>query len=495
MANVVVSTSSGSLRGQVSARGVLAFKGVPYAAAPVGELRFRPPVPHAQWEGVREATKIGAICPQNGSMEAMLLGSDMPPQSEDCLFLNVWTPACDEATRPVMVWIHGGAYVTGSGSNPWYDGTDLASAGDVVIVTANYRVGSFGFTFVGDAGGERFAGSGNLGLLDQVAVLRWVKDNIANFGGDAGNVTIFGESAGGGSVVALLAMPSAAGLFHKAIAQSASFGQFRSRERALAAGQQLLTALGIDPSQPHELLERSTVEILAAQVAVEAWPDGITGYAPTPDGVVLPDDVLSAIDNGTAAPHVPVMFGSNLDEMRLFTAFDPANAALDEAAVRLRVSAEIGGADCDGLVDAYRAARPGATWGQIASTIGTEHTFHQPAIRAASARSDHGYPTWMYRFTWQSPAFGGVLGASHAMEIPFVFGTLGHPGATLLTGDAEDRNVVSAAMQRAWLAFAHLGNPGWARYATSDRQTMVFDRECAVQADPEGDLRTMWAEQ
>ena len=491
MANVVATTLSGQIRGERDDRGVTVFKGVPYAAAPVGPHRFRPPQPHPGWEGVRDALTVGNIGPQNGSMEAMLLGSDMPPQSEDCLFLNVWTPACDHQARPVMVWIHGGSYVTGSGSNPWYAGDSLASEGDVVVVTANYRIGAFGFCHLADVGGERFAGSGNLGLLDQIAVLQWVQDNIANFGGDAGNVTVFGESAGGGAVLALLATPAASGLFQKAIAQSASIGQFRSRERADAAARHLLDQLGIAHDRAEDLLDRSTVDILAAQVAVEAWPHGIDAFAPTHDGVVLPTGVIDAIHDGTAAPHVAVMIGTNLDEMRLFTAFDPANATVDEAAVLARATAEIDRDAARSLTDGYRVARPGATWGQIASTLATEHTFHQPAIRAAAARAAHGYPTWMYRFTWQSPAFGGIFGSSHAMEIPFVFGTLNHPGAVILTGEGEDRHALSKAMQQSWLAFAHHGDPGWAPYRT-DRSTMIFDIASEVQHDPEGDLRQLW---
>jgi para-nitrobenzyl esterase len=492
MANVVAMTRSGQIRGERNDGGVTVFKGVPYAAAPIGANRFRPPRAHEGWDGVRDALTIGNIAPQNGSMEAMLLGSDTPPQSEDCLFLNIWTPACDDRKRAVMVWIHGGAYVTGSGSNPWYAGDSLASEGDVVIVTANYRIGSFGFCHLADVGGERFAASGNLGVLDQIAVLQWVQDNITNFGGDAANVTVFGESAGGGGVLALLAAPAALGLFHKAIVQSASIGQFRTRERGDAAARQLLDELGIAHDRAEDLLHRSTADILAAQVAVEAWPVGIDAYAPTPDGVVLPTGVIDAMRAGSAAPNVAVLIGTNLDEMRLFTAFDPANAALNEDAVVARAAAEIDRDAARGLTDGYRAARPGATWGQIASTLATEHTFHQPAIRVAEARAAHQYPTWMYRFTWKSPAFGGIFGSSHAMEIPFVFGTLSHPGAVMLTGDGEDRTAISKAMQQAWLAFAQHGDPGWTPYDSDLRATMTFDTECTVQHDPEGDLRQLW---
>ena len=491
MAKIVVPTLSGRVVGETTDDGVAVFKGIPYAAAPIGDLRFRPPQPHAGWDGDRDALAIGTIAPQNGSMEAMLLGTDVPAQSEDCLFLNVWSPSCDSKVRPVMVWIHGGAYVTGSGSNPWYHGEAFATNGDVVIVTMNYRIGAFGFCHLGDVGGERFAGSGNLGLLDQIAALHWVRDNIAQFGGDPNNVTIFGESAGGGSVLGLLSAPAASGLFHKAIAQSASFGQYRTRERADEAGRELLDGLGIAHDNVDAILDLPAADILAAQVAVEAWPTGITGFAPTPDGVVLPRGVLEAMHDGSAAPGVPVLIGSNLDEMRLFTAFDPANAAMDEAEVERRM-ADIDPARARVLMDAYRAARPGASWGQIASTLGTEHTFHQPAIEVAAARADHGYPTWMYRFTWPSPAFGGIFGSCHAMEIPFVFNTLNHPGAAMLLGTDDDREPLAKVMQQAWVAFAHSGDPGWSAYATSDRATMIFSTTSEIELDPEGDLRKLW---
>jgi para-nitrobenzyl esterase len=490
MAQAVVSLHNGQLCGMDNDLGVSTFRGIPYAAAPVGDLRFRPPQPHPGWSGVRDAVAFGSIAPQNGSMEAMLLAGNLPPQSEDCLYLNVSTPACDTGHRPVMVWMHGGAYVSGSGSNPWYDGKTLVGQGDVVVVTANYRLGTFGFCHLADVGGERFAGSGNLGLLDQIAVLRWVRDNVGAFGGDAGNVTIFGESAGGGSVMALLCAPAAEGLFHKAIAQSASFGQFRSRERADAAAQQLLAGLGL--TNASDILQCSTQDILAAQGPVEAPPLGVTAFAPTADGVVLFDDIDQLIRHRSTSPNVPLLIGTNHDEMRMFSTFDPSNAALDEAAVVALAEPTIGPDLAPKVVAAYRAADPNATWGQIASTVATEHGFHQPAIRAAAARASLGNPTWMYRFDWASTAFGGALGSCHALELPFVFGTLDHPGAQMFTGGGESQELVAKTMQQAWLSFAHHGDPGWANYDAATRSTMIFNETSAVQHDPDAELRQLW---
>lgn len=494
MAWIETATTSGRLRGERHDGGAATFTGIPYAAPPVGNLRFRPPQPPTSWSGTRDALTRSSIAPQNGSMEAMLLGTDVPPQSEDCLYLNVWTPACDAAARPVMVWIHGGAYVTGSSTNPFYDGTRFALDGDVVIVTANYRVGTLGFCHLADVGGERFAGSGNLGLLDQTAVLVWVRDNVSQFGGDPGRVTIFGESAGGGSVTALMAAPQATGLFQQAIAQSASFRQFRSREHADDAARRLLHELAISESHVEDLLTRPVTDILAAQSTVENGFNGIMAFAPTPDGVVLPDDVVNALTTGLASPRMPLLIGTNRDEMRMFTAFDPSNAEMDRDAVVQRAGEEFGAARAEKLTDAYRMALPGATWGQVASALATEHGFRQPAIHVATARAGHGYPTWMYRFDWESTAFGGVLGSCHALEIPFVFNTIEHPGAEMFSGGGPNRAVVAQAMQHAWVNFARHGDPGWAAYNNHRRPTMVFNDVSHVVDNPDGQLLHLWTE-
>jgi para-nitrobenzyl esterase len=487
----IVSTTAGKVRGsQHATTGVCSFKGIPYVRPPE---RFERPQPHPGWTDVLDATAFGAMAPQNSSMEAALYADSAPPQSEDCLTLNVFTPACDDSARPVMVWMHGGAYVTGSSANPWYDGTNFAISGDVVIVTMNYRLGALGFTHLADLD-PSFEGSGNLGVLDQQAALRWVRDNVAAFGGNPNNVTIFGESAGGGSVLTHLAMPSSRGLFHRAIVQSASFTQFRSRERATQAAEQLLTELGLTAATASKLRDVPVAELLTAQAKVESGLTGITAFAPSIDDDVLPVGVVEAIAAGSSAG-VPLLVGTNFDEMRMFTALDPENAKVDEAAVRKLVRSQVHEAHADALVDAYRAARAGSSWGQLGSTMATEYGFHQPALRCAESKHRNGDLTFMYRFTWASPAFGGILGACHALEIPFVWNNLHQQGAAVLTGidgaPSAEVQGLSDTMHATWATFARTGDPGWHPYDAT-RATMHFDVESALVHDPEGDLRALW---
>jgi para-nitrobenzyl esterase len=486
----IVTTAAGPVRGTIQPEGVITFKGIPYVKPP---QRFERAQPHPGWADVLDANSFGPMCPQNGSMEAALYADSAPPQSEDCLTLNVFTPGCDDASRPVLVWMHGGAYVTGASANPWYEGSRFAAGQDVVVVNMNYRLGALGFTHLADLD-PSFEASGNLGVLDQQAALVWVRDNIAAFGGNPGNVTIFGESAGGGSVLTHLAMPSSRGLFHKAIAQSASFTQFRSRARATEAAEQLLTELGLTAASASKLRDVPIDELLAAQAKVETGLTGITAFAPSIDDDVLPVGVVEAIAAGSSAG-VPLMIGTNLDEMRMFTALDPENAKVDEAAVRKLVRGQVGEPHADTLVDAYRAARSGSSWGQVGSTMATEFGFHQPALRCAESKHANGDLTWMYRFTWGSPAFGGILGACHALEIPFVWNNLHQQGASVLTGvegtPAPEVQILADTMHAMWATFARTGDPGWHRYDAT-RATMRFDTESALMHDPEGDLRALW---
>jgi para-nitrobenzyl esterase len=490
MQQPIVSTTAGPVRGAQPEGGVCAFKGIPYVRTP---QRFERPQPHAGWTDVLDATAFGAMAPQNGSMEAALYADSAPPQSEDCLTLNVFTPACDDSARPVMVWLHGGAYVTGSSANPWYDGTNFATSGDVVVVTVNYRLGALGFTHLADLD-PSFEASGNLGVLDQQAALVWVRDNIAAFGGNPGNVTIFGESAGGGSVLAQLAMPSSRGLFHKAIAQSASFTQFRSRERATRAAEQLLTELGLSAATASKLRDVPIEELLAAQAKVETGLTGITAFAPSVDDDVLPVGVVEAIAAGSSAG-VPLLIGTNFDEMRMFTALDPENAKVDEAAVRKLVHTQVPASHADALVDGYRAARANSSWGQLGSTMATEYGFHQPALRCAESKHRNGDLTFMYRFMWASPAFGGILGSCHALEIPFVWNNLHQQGAAVLTGvegaPSPEVQGLAETMHATWIRFARTGDAGWHPYDAT-RATMLFDTTSSLAHDPEGDLRALW---
>jgi para-nitrobenzyl esterase len=501
---VTVQTTAGTLVGDAH-RGVQVFRGVPYAAPPVGALRFRPPQPIAPWAGARDARSFGPMAPQNPSALEAIAGNAPLGQSEDCLTLNVWTPQCDDAKRPVMVWIHGGGFTTGTAASPWYSGTNMALQGDVVIVTANYRLGALGFTHLADLGGEAWASSANCGILDQVAALTWVHDNIAAFGGDPDNVTIFGESAGGCSVVTLLATPSAKGLFHKAIAQSASCGQVRTREGADERAALLLADLGIDAAHLELLAEVPLEKILDAQARLSTRRTGrgfsgvdMQAFSPAPDGTSLLEMPLDAIAAGSSAD-IPVIVGTNRDEIKLFAVWDVGLQRVDREGAVTRLQS-IAGDRAAALYDAYAATRVGQPASEVAMAIASDETFRLAALQMAEAQHAVGASAYTYLFTWPSPALDGRLGACHALEIPFVFDNVHQPGVEMLTGDGDDRAPLAKVMNAAWTAFARTGSPdhgampAWPTYDPTRRGTMVFDIEVGVVDDPLGADRRAWSE-
>ncbi len=473
----VVATTTGRVAGRASG-GVVAFKGIPYATAG----RWAPPRPVPGWTGVRDAFEFGPQAPQTPGLLEAAFGMADWPMSEDCLSLNVWTPAADpSARRPVLVFLHGGAFTNGTGAAPWYYGDAFVRDG-CVLVTLNYRLGVLGYLHLADIAGERFAGSGNLGLLDQVAALDWVQANIAGFGGDPGNVTVFGESAGGASALALLACPAAAGRFQRTIAQSPSILQLRSRVQATAAAEQVLARLAIDRGHLDRLFDVPVPALLDAQGGF-VGPELFTAFAPTPDGTVLPGPVVEE----AAAARPPLLIGTNRDELYLFTALDGRTASVDDAALR-KVAHRIVGDDGDALIAAYIAARPGRVPGQIGASIAGDDAFWLPAIDLAEARRA---PTWMYRFDWATPVFGGVLGACHGVELPFVFETL--EAARGFVGDDPALAELAATVHQAWVRFASTGDPGWPAYDDDRRATMRFETASAVVDDLDGDLRSCWA--
>ncbi|MBK9178071.1 MAG: carboxylesterase/lipase family protein [Acidimicrobiales bacterium] len=493
----VVDTACGRLQGRRDGA-LVVFAGVPFAAPPVGERRFQPPQPPAPWAGTRPARAFGSAAPQNPSMIERFVGSRGGGTSEDCLSLNVWTPGCDDARRPVMVWIHGGAFLTGSGAAPWYDGASLAAAGDVVVITVNYRLGALGFLHLAELGGERFAGSANAGILDQVAALRWVHENVSAFGGDPGNVTVFGESAGAMSVGTLLGLPAAAGLFRRAVLQSGAAQNVLGPEAATRTARLVLAEAGVDPHRPAELLHLPVERLLAAQAAVVAHGGAATlPFQPVVDGATLPRPPADAVADGSVAG-VSVLLGTTLDEMRLFTVLDATLADLDHDALVERCRPLFGDRAHD-AVRTYVDNRPAAPPAQVWSAILTDQVFRQPAIRLAERQAAHQPDTWMYLFTWPSPAFGGALGACHAVEIPFVFDNLHQPGVELFTGDGEERAALATTTRDAWLAFArtgdpnHAGLPAWRRYDPAERSTMLLGLDPASADDPFGDERLLWA--
>jgi para-nitrobenzyl esterase len=489
----IAATRSGKVEGQDN-RGVHVFRGIPYAAPPVDAQRWRPPQPEEHWDGVRDASRFSAQSAQTEFAMTKMMGGGRPAYSEDSLYLNVWTPGCDDARRPVLVWIHGGAFIWGAGDTPWYDGTKFALHGDVVVVTINYRLGPFGFLHLGDLF-PALDGSGDLGILDQIAALEWVRDCIGAFGGDPDRVTIFGESAGGGCVGTLLGTPAARGLFAGAIAQSGAASWVATREGATEVTSRVVERLGVQPGDLDTLLARSTDEVLDA---IPAWrEDGVTGlqFQPVVDGITLAQAPLATIAAGNAAG-VRVLTGTNQHELTLFTLADPEFAGLDDAAVRARLRGTLG-EHADALFASYRARRPAASASEVWQELATDGLFRIPAIRMLEAQRAHG-PAWSYLFTWESPAFGGVLRSTHALEIPFVFDNLGRGGSEFFTGTGEERQGIADTMHRAWIAFArtgdpnHAGLPTWPEYDVDRRATMRFDEVCDVLDDPAAEDRAAY---
>lgn len=482
---------------------MVVFRGVPYAQAPIGSLRLRPPEPPGVWSGVVDATRFGPSALQSPppgavAVPALAVGG----QDEDCLTLNVVTPAADGARRPVLVWIHGGGFDWGSGAQAVYGGERLAARGDVVVVSFNYRLGSLGFLPLAALGAPLRSAS-NVGLLDQVAALVWVRENISVFGGDPDDVTLFGESAGAISIACLLAMPSASGLFHKAILQSGSLQPLHEAETAETVVRELLGELWLAPSEADDLAHVPPQSLLLAQTRVaqrlRTSPEWLT-YRPFVDGTVLPRDPFDAIQAGVARG-VPLLLGTNRDECRPLAMLDPRLRPANEAALhaRVRVLAPRP-VEAERVVAAYRrAASGGADLVALAAAIETDVHFRLPAIRLAEAQARHERRTFMYRFDWPSPALGGALGACHGLEVPFVFGRTDAPGLGGLVGDGEAARALADSMMDAWIAFARSGDPScaavgmWPAYDAALRATMRLAPDCALAHDPGGIERRAWA--
>jgi para-nitrobenzyl esterase len=507
---VEVGTSYGRLRG-ASEDGLAVFRGIPFAAPPEGPARLAPPARPARWDGVRDARSFGPACPQGAgrtqpgdrpSVFGGLFGPGDLPMSEDCLYLNVWTPGADDGKRPVLVWVHGGAFRLGTGGSPSYDGGPLARRGDAVVVTLNYRLGVLGYLHAPEIGAV------NLGLLDQIAALEWVQENIASFGGDPSNVTVFGESAGGKSVECILAAPRARGLYARAIIES-TYAPSMDPAAASETTAGVLGELGLTPTGAAKLREVSLDDLLAASnrrsmAAMAAGGAGVLSgggaAGPVVDGEILPEAPVDVLGRGGAP--VPVIIGTTVDESKLFGAMMPGIADLTDELLGARLTGLLpeGGPSPDKVAEIYKAARgargddvtPAAIW----FAVSTDRSFRQHSIRLAEAQAAH-QPVWMYLFGWKAQAMGGVLGACHAIEIPFVFGSLDGPLGQL-TGGGGEAAALSERVQDAWLGFARgadpntAGLPAWPRYDASRRATMLFDRECAVVDAPMEDERQLW---
>jgi para-nitrobenzyl esterase len=496
----LVEVNSGKLEG-IYESGMYVFKGIPYAAPPVGPLRWIPPQMPRKWDGVRPAKEFGAIAPQNlmpmaDSIVPMFEG----PQDEDCLFLNIWTPGLDDAKRPVMFWIHGGAFLIGAGTESFLEGGNLARRGDVVIVSINYRLGALGFINLNEITGGKIPATGNEGLLDQVAALEWVHDNIAAFGGDPDNVTIFGFSAGGMSIGNLLGLPAARGKFHKTINRSGATNIIAPLEYSVTVSERYLDLLGLKGRDVDALRNLTTQQVLDAQ---QKLSDTLresefiaTPFLPVVDGKVMPDWPIEAIKKGSAK-NIPVMAGNTRDEMKMMNTMDPLLRDMDDSYLSERLSHLIASEHLPGLISVYRAAlqRHGEKSApvDIYGSITTDIMFRIPTIRLVEAQRDQGVAAYNFYFTYKSPAMGGILGAMHGLDNPFVFGNL-DPN---LSGSGPEVESLSEKIQDSCTAFARTGDPScesigkWPVYG-QERMTMILDLDTRVEAAPYEDERLAW---
>lgn len=495
----VVQTAAGKVAGYVD-NGIYTYKGIPYAKAE----RFMPPVAADSWEGIRSSRAYGPTCPQSKRMgwysdeQAFSFNWDDGFPDEDCLRVNIWTPGINDGKkRPVMVWLHGGGYSTGSGQElPSYDGRNLAQKGDVVVVTLNHRLNVLGFLDL-SAYGEKYAHSGNAGLLDMVTALDWIQENIANFGGDASNVTIFGQSGGGGKVSTLLATPSAKGKFHKAVIQSGAMLRTMESKWSRRIGAAVVEELGIKPGKIDEIQKVPYERLLAAgekaiaKVRVEADKEGfasfIFGWAPTVEGCILPRQPFDP-----AAPEqskeIPVMVGTTLHEFTMSTYVPQFRGITREAAIEYLKTKY--GERTSEFVELFDKTYPEA---QAKDLIDTDFIFRPSAIELASIKSRQGgAPVYAYMFCWESPVLDGILRSTHCMEIPFVFDNADVHAS--MTGGGPEAIKLADVMSQAWINFARTGNPNtpdlpeWPAYSCKEGATMFFDNNCEVRNNHDKEL-------
>jgi para-nitrobenzyl esterase len=492
-----VNTSNGPVRGLIEKDDICVFRGVRYGAPPVGNLRFMPPRRPEPWTAVAEAYTYGARAMQSAGGFGET--ANLPAMSEDCLFLNVWTRSLGGNKRPVMVWLHGGGFSSGSGGESVTEGFNLARKGDVVVVSVNHRLNVFGFLQLGEEWGPEYASSGQAGMLDIVLSLQWVRDNIARFGGNPRNVTIFGESGGGRKVAMLMAMPSAKGLFHKAIIQSGSGLDAPSRAEAIDLGRELLKKLGIAAGDVQALARAGTQAILDAQprASMSTSPAGrlmvpTGGFVPCVDGSALPRKPFIP-DAPAISADVPLLIGSNKDEMTIFRANDAKFGKQTDEEFTAYVRNQLPD-KAEELIPALRAAFPGYSPSHLITAAETMKGYWIATVLQAERKAmQGGAPVFVYQLAWETPAGGGNLRSHHALDLPLVFDNV--ENSRNMVGPGPEPQRIAGAMSAAWTAFAHSGNPNtgelprWPSYNVKTRATMVFNLESRVQNDPYSEIR------
>jgi para-nitrobenzyl esterase len=486
---VVVKTTAGPVQGETEA-GVLVFRGIRFAEAPVSSLRFHPPQPPTPWTDVRSALDFAPACPQLVEIDPTENNNSV--MAEDCLAVNVWTPHADNKKRPVMVWIHGGAFIDGSARNTWYDGASLAENGDLVIVTMQYRMGAWGFLELSDVAGEDYAESGNLGVLDQIAALHWVQQNIAAFGGDSNNVTLFGQSAGGHSVGLLMTLPQAKGLFHKAIMESGAPADGRDKTHATNVTRAYMKILGAISVE--DLQKLSMVQMRDAQKKLFDTQFEDSAFGPTLDGVVIKEPSMVSITAGRDA-NIPVLIGTTLDEVRYWSTIEDLPLETKPEELLEKQVAAIVGDRADEVLKTYRKAD--ANYGDLIIHIATDLVFRLDSIHLAETTSAR-QPTYMYLLTYRSTSTFRKYDSAHTMEIPFVFGVIDDLDVIAFTGRDPHRDALKKRVQQAWINFARTGNPNhsglppWPKYDTKARATMELGINCRVVNDPQSEQRLAW---